>query len=281
MRRFAASVSMVCIIGCGSSGGIAPWSPPGEDRVGGPTGSIPVALSSAADIAKVVLKRSTTTDQVVMVSDGDTAAAPVTCVPGGTECDGYSASCKGGVCTRSVTRTSIFYVKNFDPVTSETTFRVPCDGNEYAVETYGAAQAGKDAIVTEVYTASVNLASDCSVTTAPAWNRTPDTALARFTFPDAIYVGLDEPYDRYTLTVAHASYPWSPNDWTLTCDGSAPFLGKTTFHAPALSTNPPPLVTCTGVYPMDRSIRLPDEPAWFWRYTESKAPTNTGGLPLP
>ena len=206
---------------------------------------------------------------------------PVTCRPGGAECAPFSgASCKDGVCKQPITTRSIFYVKNFDPLTSTSTFRVPCDGAEYSVEAYGA-EKGTSNLIREVSTTSVTLDANCDFA-EPTWNATPAAELPTFAFPENIYLGLDAPYDRYTLTPSAVAYPWSGSGATFTCDGALPISGKTTFRAPAPSAaNPPPEISCAGVSVLHPSIVGSGEPAWEWVARGSKTPTNTGGVGFP
>lgn len=179
--------------------------------------------------------------------------------------------------------TEVFrYVKNIDnPLVSGQTIQVPY-GNDFTIEVieFGVEVNGVRPILADSTSALFNV--NGATTVIPAY--TPRTFQPTMAL-SPVYVGLDAPFNVYTVTVAGPSFPLSTraNSWSVLCGGAAPLVvrGSTlTFQAPSSDAG----FNCIGTFHLDTALNIvSSETATYYSLTQTQAvtpiPSGTVGLP--
>ena len=174
------------------------------------------------------------------------------------------------------------YVKNIDnPLASGQTIQIPY-GNDYTIEVveFGVEVNGVRPILADSTSALFNVNGTTTVNPVyPPRTFQPTMVLS------PVYVGLDAPFNVYTVTVAGPSYPLSTraNSWSVLCGGAAPLVvrGSTlTFPAPSSDAG----FDCIGTFHLDSALNtVSGETATYYSLAVTQAvtpiPSGTVGLP--
>lgn len=262
------------LVACGGVESKAPSNPAGAGEAGG---QAPItALKASTTQVKVVTK----TTKVVSVEVEDDSGGRVSCTSDAA-CSSYDrATCQNGYCTMAVPIYGVFYILNFNKG-DRSNIPLPCDGNAYTVEVYGAANLdGIQNNIQEVWVSGeiVPPVSDTACTIP----ETGWTAVASpsFSFP-TIYVGLPAPYDMYTVGIEGLRYPWTSRSWSSACAGASP-VSTTATSATFNSPTSPGTFTCQGLFSLDTSALKSGEAPWIFAYTspaQRPVPSGGGGFP--
>ena len=262
---FAAALTTACGVGAKSGSGNSGGSDDGPHNL---PGGVPIAaLLPTTTTLKVVLNRTTLVDTPVTVDDGMGNFFPVSCSVD-SDCAVYGGTCKNLVCTTASLVTSLFYAKNLTATAS--TFPVPCNGDQYTAEIYGAGDASGGVYTIQEIHLSVPFTMGTGCTTSPAdvWTNGPAPTLPSMTIPTIYQTGLGAPYETYTVPVG-LRYPWATasGTWSVTNPGApiSTTAASATFGAPTGTS----AITFTGTFHLDHTLLLATEAPNAWQWTES------------